>query len=127
MLEALKKSSSRSLAETYHDIEKLCVDVKIRFISGVGFSQEKEYHLVIGRNKPCHVHFDCLNRDCTGSGFDLDGEIMEAVNKRSVQSGTKMCDGKEDWKYLKATGYSCQTVLSYTITPYFLASVHDNG
>lgn len=58
ILEALRSSSSKSLAEVYPDVEKICVDAKITFVSGVGISREKKYHLVVERNQSCHVHFD---------------------------------------------------------------------
>ena len=55
----------------------------------------------------------------TSEGFDLTRDLKLALDSRSCIEGNMSCTGKEDWKYLKASGCACRTSIKYTIEPEF--------
>lgn len=69
----------------------------------------------------CYLNISCINKDCTSDGFDLTSSLEKAIRDKSSVNVVERCDGKEDWRYLDATGCSCQTTLECSITPHFKA------
>ena len=122
MRKGIRYSMAKSLREVFPNVDKLFVDVELSFSSDVGIDAKKEFHKILEGTDLFYLHFDCLNVDCTGDGFDLENIAIMAIRSRSVQSGILKCAGKEDWKYLKSSGCSCQSYLKYVVRPQFLHS-----
>ena len=118
----IRFSMARPLQEVYPEVDKLFVDAELSFSSSVGIDTKKEFHKVLEGKDLFYLHFDCLNVDCTGDGFDLESIARTAIQSHSIQSGTLRCTGKEDWKYLKSAGCSCQSCLKYVVRPQFLSN-----
>lgn len=50
---------------------------------------------------------------------NIDGYMLH-----KIVNGIKYCNGKEDWKYLNASGCSCMTTLRNEIKPYLNRIIH---
>ena len=118
----IRYSMAKTLREVFPNVDKLFVDVKLSFSSSVGIDTKKEFHRILEGTDLFYLHFDCLNVDCTGDGFDLEDIAKMAIQSHSAQSGILKCNGKEDWKYLRSSGCSCQSCLKYVVRPQFLHS-----
>lgn len=116
----IRLSAVKTLRDVFPEVDKLFVDVELSFSSSVGIETKKEFHKILEGKDLFYLHFDCLNVDCTGDGFDLESIAQIAIQSHSIQSGILKCTGKEDWKYLKSSGCSCQSYLKYVVRPQFL-------
>ena len=74
---------------------------------------------VLMPNEKLFWYHPCLNKDCTGCGFCLTDELQDAIKLHKIVKGVRYCKGKEDWKYLRASGCSCMTTLKFEIKPVF--------
>lgn len=112
---------SREIARRISEINPQCKSVRIigtqSFLTGVCPTKPYVIDLILAENDKAYFHRDCLNCDCTGNGFSLTDKIYEAVRSMQEVSGILYCDGKEDWKYVNATGCSCMGKLEYHIIP----------
>ena len=96
------------------------VRVQITFRSAVTQSPStKECCRTLGSSNKLFLHYECVNPNCTGYGFDLTEVLRDALNSRKCVEGSMTCSGKEDWKYIDSSGCSCDTVLEYKIEPEF--------
>lgn len=118
----IRLSAAKTLRDVFPEVDKLFVDVELSFCSSIGIDAKKEFHKILESTDLFYLHFDCLNVDCTGDGFDLENIARMAIQSHSAQSGILKCNGKEDWKYLKSSGCSCQSCLKYVVRPQFLHS-----
>ena len=107
------------IRELAPEIKTVSVKVKIEFHTAVCNPIIKEYYRELNSQDRLYLHYDCANNDCTGYGFDLTQILSQAIRTKQVLSGEIYCKGKEDWKYLNASGCSCQTTLYYEIEPHF--------
>lgn len=113
--------SSLYIKETYSNLRSISISIKIVFESAVlALPVEKEYSRTLTPNDRLFLHYDCLNPGCTGHGFDLTNILRASIERKQCIQGTLFCDGKEDWKYLRASGCSCMTKLFYKIDPEFI-------
>jgi len=113
------RRSARKISEFDSAVLKVEIHYKLNFNTGVSQTKPLVGNTVLNPNDKLFWYHKCLNRDCTGSGFFLTDEILEAIRTHKVVEGKKYCDGKEDWKYLDASGCSCETTLYYNITSIF--------
>ena len=117
-LEYENKLSSPTVKELSEECKGVSIDVELTFISAFGRS-DKVYNVILTSADKAYFHRDCLNNDCTGSGFSLSNEIREAIRSRKTKEGVIRCDGKEDWKYMNNVGNSCMSTCKYRIEPHF--------
>lgn len=113
------RRSAREIKEIDPNVLSVEIHYEMRFLTGVCPIKPLMEDVKLNPNDKLFWYHKCLNQDCTGSGFFLTDEISEAVRTHKVVEGKKYCDGKEDWKYLDASGCSCETTLYYKITPIF--------
>lgn len=111
--------SARKINDIDSNVIKVEIHYEMSFLTGVCPTKPLMENVILNPNDKLFWYHKCLNRDCTGSGFFLTDEISEAIRTHKVVEGKKYCDGKEDWKYLDASGCSCETTLYYNITPIF--------
>ena len=111
-----------SIANTIGRLSPECKGVemyiKLSFTSAFG-KNEQEFNISLKPNDKAHWYHECLNGDCTGSGFSLDNEIYSAVTLKQIKEGILSCEGKEDWKYIDHNGFSCCSKCKYQIVPQF--------
>lgn len=119
-LKFMKMQNARTLGEQYPEVEYVEVEACLSFESGVGVFEEKSVERIFRPSDLLYLHFDCLNKDCTGYGFEVTTEIRNAIVNRETVELHWDCSGKEDWKYVqKATSCSCQGRLDCVIRPHF--------
>lgn len=111
-------ATSRTIRDMYPECSRVVLTGKITFLSGIG-KYEKEIHRIFNPDDRLYCHYDCINQDCTGTGFSLTSHLSESISTRKTVSGELHCDGKEDWKYLKASGCSCMTNFTFKFVPEF--------
>ena len=110
---------ARKISEFDSAVLKVEIHYELNFNTGVSQTKPLVGNTVLNPNDKLFWYHKCLNRDCTGSGFYLADEISKAIDSHKVVKGEKSCNGKEDWKYQDASGYSCMTTLHYEIRPVF--------
>lgn len=113
------RRSARKISEIYSDVLEVKIHYEMRFLTGVCPKSTLIDDIILNPSDKLFWYHKCLNRDCTGNGFYLTDEISEAIEFHKVVKGEKSCNGKEDWKYQDASGYSCMTTLHYEIRPVF--------
>lgn len=113
------RRSARKISEFDSAILKVEIHYKLNFNTEVSQTKSLVGNTVLNPNDKLFWYHICLNSDCTGSGFYLTDEISKAVESHKVVKCEKSCNGKEDWKYQDASGYSCMTTLHYEIRPVF--------
>lgn len=113
------RRSARKISEIYSDVLEVKIHYEMRFLTGVRPKSTLIDDIILNPSDKLFWYHKCLNRDCTGNGFYLTDEISEAIEFHKVVKGEKSCNGKEDWKYQDASGYSCMTTLHYEIRPVF--------
>lgn len=114
-----KKCAAPLLKVIFPAIDHIEVFETIHFTTAVGSTTSESINKIICPDEKCYLHIDCVNKDCTSDGFDLTSSLEEAIRHRRCVKVVKRCDGKEDWKYLNASGCSCATTLECTIIPHF--------
>ena len=110
--------ASLSVKEISTECKGVNLHVELSFVSAFG-RNEKEFNIILTPVDKAYFHQDCLNKDCTGSGFSLSNDIQEAIKSRKTMNGIIRCDGKEDWKYMNHNGNSCISSCKYLIEPIF--------
>lgn len=111
--------NSPTIREFAPDIKTVSVKVQMVFNSAVCEPIIKEYKRALNPHDKLYLHYDCANNDCTGYGFDLTQILRQAISSRKIIRGKIYCTGKEDWKYLNASGCTCHTTLYYELEPNF--------
>ena len=111
--------TSPTIKELSPDCHNVVLTGKMTFLSGVCGKLEKEIHQVFTPNDRLYCFYECINGDCTGTGFTLTSQLGNCIRLNKTIEGELRCDGKEDWKYLNASGCSCMTTFSFKFTPEF--------
>lgn len=114
-----KKRTAPLLKVAFPDIDHIEVVGYIHFTTSVGSTTSELINKSISPEENCYLNIDCINNDCTSDGFDLTSSMEESIRRKNCVKVLKRCDGKEDWKYLNASGCSCATTLECTIIPHF--------
>lgn len=107
--------SAREINEVDSNVLRIEIHYEIDFRTAVCPTKPLVGDTVLNKHDKLFWYHSCLNPDCTGNGFYLTDEIYEAIESHKTLKGQKFCDGKEDWKYLDASGCSCMTTLTYGI------------
>lgn len=111
----------REVANTVGEINSQCKRIRVigkqSFLTPVCNTEPMVIDIILNANDKAYFHRDCINRDCTGNGFSLTDKIYEAAKSMKEICGTLHCNGKEDWKYIDASGCSCMSKLEYCIIP----------
>ena len=117
----MKAKNAKPLYEEFPDVEYVTIFATMYFASGTGVTEEKEkeYNIRLDKDNMLYVHFPCINDNCTGLGFDVTEDVRSSIRKREEVTNRIQCSGKEDWKYYGSAGCSCDTTLSYVVTPHF--------
>ena len=114
------ETTARIINDVYKDVKVVNVSLEITFKSAVLRDLYiKKYQCTMKPSDKLYLQYDCVNKDCSSDGFDLTSELRNALASRRCVEGVMHCAGKEDWKYVGASGFSCMTTLKYRIEPEF--------
>lgn len=113
----MRMSMAKTISDRYPDIDHVDVEVCLDFQTWVCPTKPVEHQFTMMPDHKVHLYYDCPNRDCTGSGFDLTSALDECLRSKQVVQGTRRCNGKEDAKYEHASGCSCMTTCTYKFMP----------
>ena len=114
------ESRAPLISDVYKDVRIVKVRVELIFESGVLRDPNiNKYAREIKPSDKLCLRYECPNKDCTSDGFELTDALRNALSSRVCVEGEIHCTGKEDWKYLRASGCSCMTTLKYRIEPEF--------
>lgn len=102
----------KRVEELFPDIEHIVISYHLYHGSAFGVQNEDRVWTIKPDDQAVFV-IDCLNRECTSSGFDLKNEIYsmrrDSLNEKS---GEMSCNGQEAPDHPEQ---SCEGTLSYTI------------
>lgn len=99
------------IEELLADVKVVVVDYSMTYRSAFGIFTQR-HTLKILPDSSSEVTVRCLNKDCTGRGFDLYSEISLLVHHHGRESsGVMFCNGLESSKHR----CTCPTELKYTI------------
>lgn len=108
---------AKMISERYPEIDHVDVEMCLDFHTAVCPTTPEAHKFSMNPDHKIHLYYDCPNRDCTGSGFDLTSALEDCLRNRHEVSGTLRCNGKEDAKYAHASGCSCMTTCMYRMKP----------
>lgn len=117
MIEYENELYAKSIAEVNPKCKGIKIIGKLTFQTSVCPIEPQIIDQTLDSTSKVYFYRECLNHGCTGNGFSLTNEIRQAVQELREISGIKKCNGKEDWKYINATGCSCVSQLEYSIVP----------
>lgn len=117
----MKRTAARPIKELFPDVKSVHIHAVVSFQTEVCVEFiEKEYDFTLFPPDFLFVHFPCVNKDCTGMGFDITNTVRECLKEhKSIECEHIRCDGKEDWKYVGHSGCTCQGELVFTVIPSF--------
>lgn len=108
----LRYMDTRCKDEVFPNIAKIEITYKLHHGSEFG-NQDKEGTWMVNLQSQMDFSIECLNRECSSSGFDLKNEIYSMYRDRlSEKSGEMKCEGQEAPDHPEQ---SCDGHLSYMI------------
>lgn len=113
----MMRDVARMISERYPDIDHVDVEVFLDFQTAVCPTTLEVHKFSMNPDHKIHLYYDCPNRDCTGSGFDLTSALEDCLRNKREVTGALRCNGKEDAKYAHASGCSCMTTCRYRMVP----------
>lgn len=109
---------ARTIGELFPHVDHVEVEVSIHFETAVCKTTPHLFKRTLIPKDKVHLYYECVNPDCTGSGFSLTSALYECLQHNIIIEGSIRCDGKEDEKYKNATGCSCMTTCIYKLRPF---------
>lgn len=112
--EGLRINASPSLAEKFHELKALTVDLEYYDSGGIHRTSEIKYTVNLANAKSA-FSFICPNNECIEGDFDLSQELASAVAARlSVVTGEACCKG---WCSKTTIGtMQCGNILRYKLS-----------
>lgn len=108
---------ARTIGELFPHVDHVQVEVSIIFETAVCKTTSHLFKRTLKPQDKVHLYYECINPDCTGSGFSLTSALYECLQYNKLMEGSIRCNGKEDEKYMNATGCSCMTTCRYKLKP----------
>lgn len=108
---------AKTISECYPNIDHVDIEVCMDFRTAVCQTTPEVHKFTINPDHKIHLYYNCPNKDCTGSGFDLTSALKDCLRNEKIVEGTLLCNGKEDVKYIHAIGCSCMTTCKYKMKP----------
>lgn len=91
----VRNMDTRRIEDVFPDIEKIEITYHLHHGSAFG-NQEKDGTWNVNLQSHMCFVFDCLNRECSSMGFDLQDEIYSMHRDHLTEkSGEMRCDGQE--------------------------------
>ena len=111
--EARRTQDSCSLAEKFHGLKSLTVDLSHFNPHGVSRNSEVKYTVNLEHARSV-FRFECLNFGCVGGDFDLSQELAEAVAAgQTTVEGQLCCQG---WRNRASIDTErCHNILRYKL------------
>ncbi|MDA1272778.1 MAG: hypothetical protein O2960_01825 [Verrucomicrobia bacterium] len=111
--EGQRSMDSVNLAEKFHQLKSLTVDLSFYSPEGVTRNSHIKYTVNL-TNAKALFRFDCINGECVRGDFDLSNELADAVAAlRTTVTGKKCCQG---WRSKNTIDRAhCHNILRYTL------------
>ena len=108
----MRYMDTRMVEDVFPDIDSIVIAYHLHHGSAFG-NQDKEGTWTVNMKSQMTFVLECLNRECTSSGFDLKNEIYTMQREHLTEkSGTMRCEGQEAPDHPEQ---SCDGTLKYTI------------
>jgi hypothetical protein len=105
---------SATLADTFHDMKSLTVDLAYFYGEALTRSSQLKYTVNLAHARSV-FRFDCPNPECVEGDFDLSTALATAVaGRQSTISGEAVCHGWRSKSTIDVA--SCGQVLRYKLT-----------
>ncbi len=106
-----EQSVSNTIRETFVNVESIELSLHFKY-DEIDTNTKK----TLSENDKAFFKIKCVNRDCIHGGFNLTGDIYEAIRtKSSNTSGQITCDGWQDYERFKARHHHCLCQLQYEV------------
>lgn len=100
------ETTSLLIRDVYKDVTEVKLVSEITFDSAILRQPSiKAWKRTLIPTDRLHLHYECINKDCTSDGCNLTSALIDALSSRTCIEGEMHCTGKEDWKY--ATDVGC--------------------
>ena len=107
-------NDSANLAEKFHDLKSLTVDLAHFAPVNLAKTSEIKYSVNLAHAKAV-FRFNCTNDECVGGDFDLSAALAEAVAAhRTTASGEVICQGWRSKTSIDRT--PCNNILRYRLS-----------
>mgnify|MGYP000882769240 CR=1 FL=1 len=106
-----EQSVSGTIRENFNNVESIELNLHFKY-------DEIDTHnkKTLNGNDKSFFKLKCVNKDCIHGGFNLTGEIYEAIRtKSSSMSGHMTCDGWQDYERFQARNHHCLCELQYEV------------
>ena len=104
-------NDSANLAEKFHDLKSLTVDLAHFAPESLAKTSEIKYTVNLAHAKAV-FRFNCTNDECVGGDFDLSAALAHAVAARhNTASGEVVCQG---WR--SKASMPCNNILRYRLS-----------
>ena len=111
--ENLRITASSTLAEKYHDLKSLMVELAYFQSDGIRQATEIKYTVNLAHAQSA-FSVNCRNDECVGGDFDLTEKLAGAVAAREIStSGEVCCQGWQDRTTIESE--RCHTILRYKL------------
>ena len=107
-------NDSANLAEKFHDLKSLTVDLAHLAPESLAKTSEIKYTANLAHAKAV-FRFNCTNDECVGGNFDLSAALADAVAAhRTTASGEVICQG---WRSKTSIDrMPCNNILRYRLS-----------
>lgn len=103
---------TRRIEDVFPDIESIIITYHLHHSSALG-NQDKDGTWIVNMQFQMSFVLECLNRECSSSGFDLKDEIYSMHQEHQTErSGTMRCVGQEAPDHPEQ---SCDGEMKYSI------------
>jgi hypothetical protein len=107
-------NDSANLAEKFHDLKSLTVDLAHFEPERLAKTSEIKYTVNLAHAKAVFL-FNCSNDECVGGDFDLSAVLADAVAAhRTTASGEVICQGWRNKTSIDRT--PCNNILRYRLS-----------
>lgn len=112
--EGQRIKDSATLANKFHNLKSLTVDLTYYNPEGVTKSSQIKYVVNLDNAKSV-FRFHCLNSECVGGDFDLSEELANAVAARRTNTTGEMCC--QGWRSKTTIDtHHCHNILRYKLS-----------
>ncbi len=106
------------ISNLWPTVKRIEIEYKISYpCSATNETMVAQGHAIFQPDFLPEFHFDCINEDCTGRGFELYSVVSSMIaNKETSRSGRMECKGNESWKY----SHACPSWIEYQVRIVFM-------
>ena len=110
----LRVTTSTSLADKYHGLKSLQVNLQFYEADGIRKMTEVKYSVNLRHARSVFL-FACPKEDCVEGDFDLSQKLASAVAEHEALASGELCCQGQRRRALKGDACGCHSVLRYTL------------